>query len=332
MLNISITEFLTQQIKCPFYESKGNTDYQDQINLSCDLSDPAGRGNYYHSYIAHSIDENVPFNFKNTSINDDAKKTLRWLNNNFKGLKAEKLVETSFEDSHGRQWRVTGKPDAYKIENDTLIIIDFKYTDKENGNYIKQVVYYAGMMAENNECLKNFKLIIKYLNSEKILELNRDALMALYDVYMFEIMSYAEEAEAKACKKCDRCTNVGCKARIKGVADEIYKVINKYDGSDISITELLPIIYPIVSIGTITKAGHEVIPHKKETQYKSTDETVRIYKEECARRNIKPNVDTKESVTSDEFKRVMGEEVWKQYCIEKRKPINEISKPYCEWE
>lgn len=334
MLNISITEFLTGKIKCLFYEGKNNTEYQETKAPCWNLTEPAGRGNYYHNYIAHYIDSSILFYKQNTPINNDAMKTIEWLRSNFRyqTLEAERTVTSTVVDSQNRIWTITGKPDAYKIENDKLIIIDFKYTDKESSNYIKQVVHYAGMMAGKNECLQEFKLIIKYLNHEKVLELNRDALTTMYEIYKNELIDYIENAIRTPCLKCDKCSHTGCKALLKGVADEIYKAVNKCEDGDLKASDILPVLYPLISLDNTRRDGQTAIEQEKTTQFQSNKEAVRLYKEECNKRNIKATTIIKESVSSNEFRAVMGDEIWQQFCIIKNKPVNDTSKRYCEWE
>lgn len=340
MLNISITEFLTQQIKCPFYESKKPKDQKTIKAQYYDLSDPAGCGNYFHNYIAHSLNPEIHILSQNTSINKEAAETVKWVKDEIglDNLNVEQLISTHYEDRKGRRWTISGKPDLYKIEDDKIILVDFKHMEETEDTdmlyIVKQIIIYSGMLAEKNDKLQQFTLYVKFLNTYKEMKFERSTLMAIYEEYIKEIKEYINNAEGNPCTKCDKCANVACTALLKGAAELILRVANNSNAGSISKDDICSIMYQLVCFSNLKEYGKKLVPQEQKAQFESNDEAVKIYKEKCHELNIEPTLTVKEeSVTSDEFKRVMGEEIHKEFCTKiTSKPINDTSKTYCEWD
>ena len=326
-MNISITEFLQDKIKCPYMEKPERPDYNG-ANIKYNLSDPGERGQYLHAYIANKID-NIPFKWQQTSYNEQAKDILRWMNEQFPLIKFN--AEQTFR-SEKDGITITGKPDAYAIVDNKLIVIDYKFSDKFSKTYFDQIVFYAGLITEQNTEITDIELWIKKPGNEpSFFCFDRTTVMQLYEEIVSRVIYFVRETgRTPDISCCDKCCRLVCTAKAEFASSEILSTIyNKTDEEDdFTDDEMKQMAYAILCIKQMEKEIVNKYDGEKKKSFQSCPEVV-----EAVEKASKGKADIKKSVTKEEAIKWLGEKAIEKYKTKESRPtINELARSYKEKE
>lgn len=240
-MKISITEFLQGKEKCPDYVPKS----QFNVNKNYNLNDPAERGQYLHNYVANYINNNIYFSKLNSKYDIEAVNAIKWLQNTFPDTEfiAEQPIE-AIVDGH----TVTGKPDAYAIKDNTLTVIDFKFTDNFVTWYFYQIVFYAGTITEQHTEIQTIELWIKNPGEPSYFCFDRNTLMQLYGTIISRVSSYFENARRLPCCECSNCKHKSCAAKLEQAASDILNAVYGSDNQDLNADEIESLLFALVNV------------------------------------------------------------------------------------
>ena len=322
-------------MKCPFFDSPQKKDPKKAVKY--DLNDATERGKYLHNFIANNYDPSIPFLRQSSYHNKKAEDAIAWANKILtpeEPTQVESLMQKELSIYDGAL-TISARPDIYQIVNNKLIVIDFKFSNNAYFSYIDQIIFYAGMIAEMNEEIEDVELYIKFLGTKVTsIKYDRQTLIQLYEQLLNNIIKFYETAQRTPCDKCDTCTRKTCIAKLKAAAEDILEMCEdeEHYNLDLSNDGLKNTIYSILCIQQSQGDAKDAVPTEKTKSFQSTEEAVELYIKECEKQGRKPNYTTKRSVSSNEFKEVMGEEIHQLFCTKESTPtINDIAKPLCKF-
>ena len=326
-MKISITEFLQDKIKCPYLTKTERPDYNG-ANKTYNLYDPAERGQYLHAYIANKLD-GIPFKYQDTVHNEEAEDILKWIDSNFKNIKftAEQQLTKKYKDLI-----IVGKPDAYAIHNNELILIDFKFTESFVYSFIDQIIFYAGLITEQNSNIQKIRAYIKSPGREPTYNcFDRETVLQLYESVLSRVISFAEKAERNPGHVCEKCTKLGCRAKAEWASSVILtNALETYEGEDFSDKDARDMLMAVLYITQMGKIVVDGYTGKKSKSFQTCPEAV---EEVLKASNGQADIKVTRTVSAAEAEKWLGKEGIEKYKTKESRPkIDALARMYAKTE
>ena len=335
---ISTTEFVNEAIPCLFMPKR---DYNGAPK-EFDLTTPHGRGKYYHAYIAkHFNPDNEDYakiNFYNETLNRAAEAAIEWTNEVLPDEAEIHSEELLSMDIPGVKFTLTAQPDIYSFTNNTLYIIDFKYSNyTSNLKNERQIKIYAGILYKqfNDPDIKVIKTYIKYLNKCVKREYRKEEITSIFKDQIEDIKSYIRNTGYTPGIHCMNCPKLKCSHNIKLRIERITHIIEEWemtaDDPDVIDDDTMRSISPDLMV-LHREAENIDLPNEKEEWFNPNDEQMEILVE-IAKENGYPIKYGKDSVTSPIAKKMFKDSIvdpeFYETCFSKRnKTRKETSKQY----